>query len=713
MAHLLQIRTLLVQAVCCAACLGLLPARSLAAEASGPKPPKPATLKISGYGFLGDRELKRMLRTVELATTRPQFFGPAFVEDSALLLTARVKQDGYLEPAIAIQLTLADGGRIQTTAQALMENPLPRPLRITKAEFKIHKGPLYYFQDLEFTGLESVTEKQARSYFMETDTLLHPKSGRVYTPTKLQQGLSSLMATLDRQGYQEASVEVAQLRRDDKTGKVTARIRVHQGPKFIVHLVREEIFYQGVPEPAQTRTTFPDKPYSKLWAQAFILSLKTNQYVLGFPDVTADLRTLERKPTAGQVQVDLLATVKTGPKVWIGAVEFAGEKKVRKRLMSRRIKIARGELLNPIQVEAGRARLAELGIFDSVDVNYRTVNDHTRDVTYQVKESKALNLSLLFGWGSYELLRGGFIVSESDILGLAHHAELTVIQSIKSSSGDFRYTVPEAIGKDVDLFVQASGLRRQEVDFTRLEYGGGLGAHKYFKSSAFDASVHYNYQILSALNTIPLVGTEGLTNPAVGSITADLRLDRRDNPLYPRKGYKVFTTIESATQYLGGEGNYERIEFSPSWYHPLGDGRYISLGVSHGVAASFGSSSNNLPFIKRFFPGGSDSIRGYQQDEASPRNSQGQIVGAETYTLFTVQLEQALTSKWSLIIFSDSLGFAHSLDHYPFDTGLYSVGAGIWWRTLIGPVRLEYGHNLNPRPGDPSGTLLFSLGFPF
>jgi len=32
---------------------------------------------------------------------------------------------------------------------------------------------------------------------------------------------------------------------------------------------------------------------------------------------------------------------------------------------------------------------------------------------------------------------------------------------------------------------------------------------------------------------------------------------------------------------------------------------------------------------------------------------------------------------------------------------------------LIGPVRLEYGYNLNPRRFDPLGTLQFSLGFPF
>ena len=63
--------------------------------------------------------------------------------------------------------------------------------------------------------------------------------------------------------------------------------------------------------------------------------------------------------------------------------------------------------------------------------------------------------------------------------------------------------------------------------------------------------------------------------------------------------------------------------------------------------------------------------------------------------------------------FSDNLGFAHSINDYPFDTGLFSVGGGIRWKSLIGPVRLEYGYNLNPRPKDPLGTLQFSIGFPF
>jgi outer membrane protein insertion porin family len=150
-----------------------------------------------------------------------------------------------------------------------------------------------------------------------------------------------------------------------------------------------------------------------------------------------------------------------------------------------------------------------------------------------------------------------------------------------------------------------------------------------------------------------------------------------------------------------------------SWHHPIGGGLSVNLGLSHGIVQSFGSPANNLPFNKRFFPGGENSIRGYKEGEASPRNEFGQLVGAETYVLGTVELEQALTPKWSLVFFSDNLGFARRIANYPFDTGLFSVGGGLRWHTLIGPIRLEYGYNLNPRAQDPVGTLQFSLGFPF
>jgi outer membrane translocation and assembly module TamA len=116
----------------------------------------------------------------------------------------------------------------------------------------------------------------------------------------------------------------------------------------------------------------------------------------------------------------------------------------------------------------------------------------------------------------------------------------------------------------------------------------------------------------------------------------------------------------------------------------------------------------------RFFPGGGSSIRGFREGEASPRGADGRFTGAKTYTLANLDLEQALTSTWSVVVFGDALVTAAELRQYPLaGERLYSAGLGVRYQTLIGPIRVEYGRNLNPRPGDPRGTWQISVGAAF
>src|SRR4029079_15582704 len=99
-------------------------------------------------------------------------------------------------------------------------------------------------------------------------------------------------------------------------------------------------------------------------------------------------------------------------------------------------------------------------------------------------------------------------------------------------------------------------LHRKEVSFTRQVYGGGFGAHKYLRPVGTDLSVRHSYTILNAQDTLFGV-EEGLPTAAVGSIIADIRFDRRDNALYPRRGYKIFSTLEFASEYFGGDANFQ------------------------------------------------------------------------------------------------------------------------------------------------------------
>jgi outer membrane translocation and assembly module TamA len=264
----------------------------------------------------------------------------------------------------------------------------------------------------------------------------------------------------------------------------------------------------------------------------------------------------------------------------------------------------------------------------------------------------------------------------------------------------------------VDVFLNGSALRREEIDFTREEFGGGFGARKYVNVVESDITLRYSYQVLNA-STAAVEEQEGRPSANVGAFVLDIKHDKQDNPLYPRRGYKLFGNFELASEYLAGDVNYQRLELQAAYHQPLDAGRWLHFGASHGAILTIGSTAHDLPFNRRFFPGGQNSIRGYQEGEAAPRNAAGKLVGAESYLFGSTEFEQSLTPSWSLVAFLDAVWFAEHIKDYPMNQSLFSVGGGIRWKTIIGPVRLEYGYNLNRRSRDPVGTLQFSFGFPF
>lgn len=672
-----------------------------------------AELHVSGYGLIGNLRLKRMLDLLQQGPQRREFFDPNFIEDGALILISRLQRDGHLKPRVTAHLKLEDGSHIDFTwNKPIRDEPLPRPLSIREVEFHIEPGVLYYFNELHFGGLTSLDEKRARSYFVEVNALFHFKRTRIFSKERLDRGVSSLVEALNRRGFESADAKVIQLEKDEKSGQVDVLIEIREGKKSVVRSIREEFYFADTNAPAWGRTIRTNVPYSRLWLQDLTQQLRATNLHQGYPDTKVDTSETQRQTTNDLIAMDLLLQVRSGPQVRLGKVRFEGQKKTKESLLEQRVRLKEGEWLDLIRAEEARNRLARLGVFDSVGLTYDTAGDAVRDVVYHLKEGKTIDVSLLLGWGSYELARGGLEVNQNNLFGRAHHARLLLTQSVKASYGEYVYTIPELIGHDVDLFFNGSALRREEISFTREEYGGGFGARKFVKPIDSDVTLRYSYQVLNA--TAPGLPVDtGLADASVGAVITEIRHDEVDSPLYPRKGYRTFGNFEIGSEYFGGDVNYQRVEIGGSFHTPLDSARWLHLGIAHGAILSIGSPERDLPFNRRFFPGGDTSIRGYQQGEAAPRDDQGKIVGAESYLFGSIEFEQALTSTWSLVGFLDTVSFARKLEDYPFNETLYSVGAGISWKTIVGPIRLEYGYNLNRREHDPAGTLQFSIGFPF
>jgi outer membrane protein insertion porin family len=614
---------------------------------------------------------------------------------------------------VTARLTLADGTRAEYPLDARLEHPLPRGIRARAVILQVRPGPRFTLRQVTFDGLRSMSPADARSYFVGETMLIPLASERIYSPGRLQRALGNLQEALRRQGRAEATVTLEHADLDRTTGHVQVRVRVAEGPVWRVTALRYEIADGSAPPPPGTGPG-TGRIWNDLWRQDAAAAIRRWYYERGHPDVQAALSAAPAPAAGGERAVTVTARVVPGPLVHLGRVRFTGNRYTRTPILRRAVRATPGAPLNPIQLDDGQTRLARLGVFSNIALQYEPASGPTRDAVYHLTEGRREEVDLLAGYGSYDEWRGGAEWRHDNLFGLAHTDDLKVIQSVKSTQVNDTYTVPELFGTSVDGTAQLFGLRRQELSFVRTEYGANVALLWPLRGLGANLSTGYTFRRLRATSNQLATSPTDLNQANAASVDLGLTRDTRDDPLQPHHGHKLFIDLTEASRRLGGQVDYQRLIVGASFHWPWGSGRWVHAGFSHGVVTTWGAPNDaQLPVNVRFFPGGEDSIRGYRRGEAAPRDATGQFIGVKTYTQLNLELEQALTSKWSVVAFVDALGTAVRLADYPFNQRLYTVGLGINYRTLIGPVRLEYGRNLNPRPFDPSGRLLLSIGFPF
>lgn len=685
---------------------GVLP--SLAKDAV-----KKAAIGVKGLGWFHDRDQRLSLERL-LGNQRSEVIESNAIEDAAFLLLSALEGQGFLKPTIEIEVAPADGGeKGRFVFDTTLTTPLPRPLVAREVIFHVKQGVRYFVSDARISGLRALPVEKARGYFMPGQALFATGEARAYTPGRVRRAGESVQEELQQLGYAEARVRTADLQVDDRTGQVTLAVEVTEGPRWEV----QEVRFSGGENAGvmlDYAAQFEHRPWTPLWQQDLRERVRHSFYEKGFPEMSVKLTGAAGPDVGGVKSVAVLAAIVAGPQVRVGQVHFEGDSRTRETVLRRRVLAKPGDPLDPVSLERSRYRLSRLGVFSRVDLRYQPPEGEVRDPVFVLKEAPRREANLLLGYGSYEQVRAGIEFRQLNLFGLAHQSRMELVQSFKSSRGEYNYTVPELFGDTIDGTARLFGLQRQERSFLRQEFGVTLALKRQLPWFKIDATTGYTYQALRNKENTLATSSADSTDVTVGSADIGLTSDLRDNPLRPRHGYRWFTQLEAASRQLGGETDYQRLEAGAAFHTQWGDTRWIHLGMTHGVITTQGADNDRLlPVNKRFFPGGDGSIRGYPQGAASPRGPDGRFIGAKTYLLLNAELEQALTSNWSVVLFADALGEAVRLSRYPADEKLYSVGLGVRYQTLIGPVRLEYGHNLNARIDDPSGTLHLSVGFPF
>jgi outer membrane protein insertion porin family len=229
--------------------------------------------------------------------------------------------------------------------------------------------------------------------------------------------------------------------------------------------------------------------------------------------------------------------------------------------------------------------------------------------------------------------------------------------------------------------------------------------------------------------------------------------NKRDNNLETTKG--SYTTVDAgvASSYFGSEADFSSILSQNSTYYAFGKNRpaekkfVLARSSRIGLESTFGktvilqpgqecpdqqTTCTIIPLAERFFTGGGNSHRGFGLNQAGPRDPvTGFPLGGSALFLNNVELRFPPTTlpfvqdNISFVIFEDAGNIftdgRDMLDNLlrwrqkdpqlclqvstatqcDYSYVSHAIGVGVRYKTPIGPVRFDFGYNLNP-PAFPS-----------
>lgn len=676
-----------------------------------------SNVEVAGLGYFGNFEMDRRLTFLSgVAESEVQALDMVKIEDTAYILLQLLKKSGYASPRVTGTVRFGEGVEedfIWEIPFVPLEDEAGVGRHPESVRFNCDPGILNYYDSVTIDGLTAIDPGPARDFFIPSGTLFTRKKDTFYTEENLASRTSRLLSALRNEGLSAAGLTHKQVEVDTASGAVAVFLEFEEGPVHEVRSVAVEIVRGGGSRDSRNTQEFAGTLFNTTFVRERRQALLNEFYRKGYPD--SQIRT-ETRPgeiaESGRLPVDLVFHIETGSKVELAGAVFQPEGILKPSLLQRQTMLEPGSVFDLTQVEEGRRQLLSLGVFTDVNVESESLADNRRRVIYTLVPAPEKTLSMQVGYGSYELGRVGLKWEQQNLWARAHRFEATLKRSFKSWGVSALYTVPQFFDKRVTAFARAGHEFRKEAGFDWTQSSFVFGASRQLEMPGAEISLEYGFENLET--TRPTSETfAALDQATVASIALRVGLDRRDSALYPTSGYDLTTHLKVATDLLGGQSNFRKIEQSASMHRYLGASVYLHLGLRYGIVFSESPTASNLPFSERFFPGGENTVRGYQRGEATSLDENGEPIGAESYLLVNVELEQRLFDDVSLLLFWDGIALETTRELLPGEEFLQSVGIGLRWRTVVGPVRLEYGHNIDPRQSDPDGSLHLSVGFPF
>lgn len=437
-------------------------------------------------------------------------------------------------------------------------------------------------------------------------------------------------------------------------------------------------------------------------------------------------------------RVDLTFVVDPGRRMYVRRIDFRGNSSSSDEVLRREMRQMEATWADSEKIERSKTRLDRLGYFSAVNVQTKPVpgTDDQVDLEYSVVEQLSGSLTASVGFSQSAGLILAAKVAQKNFLGSGKHVEVGVNTSDTNTEYSFSYDDPyytvDGVSRGFDLYYRKQDFDEDDVSNYNLDTFGASVNFGYpmdeYRRLRFDlgyenTSVRLNTDIPDEIQDfVDRNGDE--YNQFTGTLTwTDNHLNRG---LMATEGYSQSISLEMAIP--GSDLSYYKLRYRGQRYFPLYDDYILSLRTTLGYADGFGSTSE-LPFYKKFFTGGLQSVRGFKNNSIGPRanNIDEDPLGGEM--LITGSAEFIFPfpfgdddGKLRSLVFMDagSVFTESCLDSNPncisgleYDEVRASVGVGVSWLTFIGPLSFSYAKPVVSKDYDELEAFQFAIGRTF
>lgn len=645
---------------------------------------------IRDVEFLGNKSIDTKTLQEKIDLKLGTVYNPVDVQKALEKLKDHYEEEGYYEVQLAPETEkLADGD--------------------VKIVFKIAEGRRLTIDRIVIEGNQGLSAKQIKAA-MQTQERYYFIIRGVAHRQRLEQDADLIVQLYNDHGYIQARVESTDVQVDRERARVTIKIVVVEGHQFFVGSV--DVTGANVLPMEEIRRQIRLKPgdeFSKGRVRQTVEGIMKLYSAIG--RASAEVAPLIQQDLAAR-KVNLTLEITEGPEVFVERINISGNVRSQEKILRREVPMAEGDLFTSQKLERARQRLVNLGYFDTVRAT--TTPGSTKDkivVNIEVTEKPTGLFSLGGGFSSVDGLIGTIDLSQRNFLGRGWEVFLRIRAGGNTQQGTIGFTEPWLFDRPLSAGFDLFNNRRVFTEYTAESMGGDIR----FSHPFLDFSRWYlTYRLTrDEISDVRDDASEVLQEEEGSSITSlvegALSRDTRDNVFTPTRGSRASLILDVAG--LGGDSKFVKVIGDVSYFQPVIWGTVLAGRIEGGYG--FGLGDEELPLFERFYLGGPSSIRSRKFRQVSPVDSSGTRIGGTSEALLNIEYIIPLFFGVRFAMFFDAgnvYGFGQDFD---LTNTREAAGAGLRWQSPFGPIRVDYGYNLDRKSGESAGQFHFSVGAPF